>query len=252
MNQTGLTIALTAAVMLLTNPVTYIQAGSPSVKDRAYYEARGDIVWEAPMKEKLIALTFDDGPEREETTQILDLLKKHHAKATFFVLGKWAKERPDLIAREIAEGHEVGNHTYYHTFGDRIKDANAYLQELEAADQAIEEAGGVKPKLFRPPGGVYNDLVVNSARTRGYSIVLWSWHQDTEDWNRPGKQRIINKVLRNARNGDIVLFHDNVHGKSQTIKALEHILPELSKRGYRFVTVSELLMTKQREEMELP
>lgn len=72
------------------------------------------------------------------------------------------------------------------------------------------------------------------------------------DWNRPGKQRIINKVLRNARNGDIVLFHDNVHGKSQTIEALEHILPELMKQGYRFVTVSELLEAKQREEMELP
>lgn len=252
MNLIGFKIAMAAAVfMQLVHPMMD-HSSAPVVKDRAYYEARGEIVWEAPIKEKLIALTFDDGPDRNETAQILDILKKHKAKATFFVLGKWAKERPELIAREIAEGHEVGNHTFHHTFGDQIKDEDMYLKELADADQAIEDASGVRPTLFRPPGGVYNDVVVRSAQARGYSIVLWSWHQDTGDWNRPGKQRIINKVLRNARNGDIVLFHDNVHGKSQTIEALEHILPELTKQGYRCVTVSELLEAKQREVMELP
>lgn len=252
MNLIGFKIAVAAAAcMHLVYPMMN-HSSAPVVKDRAYYEARGDIVWEAPIKDKLIALTFDDGPDRNETAQILNILKKHKAKATFFVLGKWAKERPELIAREIADGHEVGNHTFYHTFGDQIQDEDSYFKELEDADQAIEDAGGVRPTLFRPPGGVYNDVVVRSAQARGYSIVLWSWHQDTGDWNRPGKQRIINKVLRNARNGDIVLFHDNVHGKSQTIEALEHILPELKKQGYRFVTVSELLEAKQREVMELP
>ncbi|MNI91733.1 Bifunctional xylanase/deacetylase precursor [compost metagenome] len=86
---------------------------------------------------------------------------------------------------------------------------------------------------------------MESAKREGYRTILWSWHQDTEDWNRPGTDRIIRKVLTNARNGDIILFHDHVEGKSQTIAALKEILPELSRRGYRFVTVSELLRHKE-------
>lgn len=249
-------IAFASAALICVSlvPVREAAASKPLVKDRAYYEQRGEIVWEAPVSKKQIALTFDDGPDEYETVQILDILKKHDAKATFFVVGQQAKikSKAQLIRREIEEGHEVGNHTYFHTFGDQIKNKADYLKELEDTDRMIVEAGAPKPTLFRPPGGVYNDTVMECAQKRGYTIVLWSWHQDTEDWNRPGKQRIINKVIRNARNGDIVLFHDNVHGQSQTIYALERILPELKKQGYEFVTVSELLKTKQQEEMKLP
>ncbi|WP_211747638.1 polysaccharide deacetylase family protein [Paenibacillus sp. Marseille-Q4541] len=243
-------LASTTLVCALIAPD--VKASQPIIKDRTYYEKRGDIVWEAPVSKKQIAFTFDDGPDEEETVQILELLKKYDAKATFFVVGQQSKTKGHLIRREIAEGHEVGNHTYFHTFADQIKKKEDYMKELEDTDRIIEEAGAPKPTLFRPPGGVYNDIVLESAKKRGYTIVLWSWHQDTADWSRPGKQRIINKVLRNARNGDIVLFHDNVHGQSQTVKALERILPELKKQGYQFVTVSELLKTKEKEVMELP
>lgn len=245
-------IALASAALVCAMIASEVKASQPILKDRTYYEKRGDIVWEAPMSKKQIAFTFDDGPDELETVQILELLKKYDAKATFFVVGQQLKTKGHLIRREIEEGHEVGNHTYFHTFADKIKKKEEYMKELEDTDRLIEEAGGPKPTLFRPPGGVYNDIVLDSAQKRGYTIVLWSWHQDTGDWSRPGKQRIINKVLRNARNGDIVLFHDNVHGQSQTVKALERILPELKKQGYQFVTVSQLLKTKEKEVMELP
>jgi peptidoglycan/xylan/chitin deacetylase (PgdA/CDA1 family) len=109
------------------------------------------------------------------------------------------------------------------------------------AEEAIMNATGQRCKLFRPPGGFYSDNLINAAKNRGYTVVMWSWHQDTKDWDRPGVDKIVGKVLDHSRNGDIVLFHDYVKGGSQTIEALSRILPELQQRGYRFVTISELL-----------
>jgi peptidoglycan-N-acetylglucosamine deacetylase len=214
----------------------------PMRKDRAYFEQRGEIIWEVgSASEKLICLTFDDGPDPEQTPAILDLLRRYGAHATFFVTGIQAKQHPELLQREIKEGHEIGNHTYNHIFF-RHPSADAVKRELEEAEQAIVAASGQRPQLFRPPGGYYNQTIVDAARQAGYQIVMWSWHEDTEDWKRPGVGRIANKVLGNARPGDIVLFHDRVK-RTQTIAAMERILPELEQRGYQFVTVSELLRT---------
>ncbi|GCL70945.1 polysaccharide deacetylase [Paenibacillus naphthalenovorans] len=213
----------------------------PPTKGRHYYEARGEIVWEVPTDEKIIALTFDDGPDPADTPAILDLLRQYEAKATFFVIGKRVEKHPELVKRELREGHEIANHTYSHPYfkqkiaGEKIRD------EILKAERSILEATGHKPSLFRPPGGYYGDNLVDASKKSGYLVVMWSWHQDTEDWNRPGVAKIVNKVLKNARNGDIILFHDYVEGKSQTIEALKQILPQLKERGYRFVTVSELL-----------
>ncbi len=197
------------------------------------------------MTEKLIALTFDDGPDPEETPLILDLLSQYQAKATFFVLGKKVEQYPELAAREVLEGHEIANHTYTHRYFNRPITREVLNSEITRTDEAILRATGQKPVLFRPPGGYYGQAVVDGAKQAGYKTVLWSWHQDTEDWNRPGTEKIIRKVLTNARNGDIILFHDHVEGKSQTAAALQKILPELSNRGYRFVTVSELMRHKE-------
>ncbi|WP_438435466.1 polysaccharide deacetylase family protein [Gorillibacterium sp. sgz500922] len=222
-----------------------VQAASAPARGRDYYEARGDIVWEVPMAEKLIALTFDDGPDPEETPPILDLLNQYQAKATFFVLGRKVDQYPELAAREVLEGHEIANHTYTHRYFNRPITQELLSSEIKRTDEAVLRATGRKPVLFRPPGGYYGQAVVDGAKRAGCKTVLWSWHQDTEDWNRPGTEKIIRKVLTNARNGDIILFHDHVEGKSQTLAALQRILPELSKRGYRFVTVSELLTHKE-------
>ncbi|WP_052487056.1 polysaccharide deacetylase family protein [Gordoniibacillus kamchatkensis] len=213
---------------------------APGKKGRAYFENRGDIVWEvASTREKLICLTFDDGPDPEQTPAILDLLKRYGAKGTFFVTGVQALRHPELIRREVQEGHELGNHTYHHRMF-RHPTAESVRGELEDAERAIAQAGGVRSRLFRPPGGYYDQTIVDAAREAGYQVVMWSWHQDTRDWSRPGVERIARKVLDNARPGDIVLFHDRVE-HTQTIAALERILPELRQRDFQFVTVSELL-----------
>lgn len=234
---------------LMTTLYTHVQA-APQNKNRDYYEARGEIVWEVPSDEKIIALTFDDGPDPSDTPAILDLLKQYEAKATFFVIGKRVEMYPELAKREIAEGHEIANHTYSHSYFKKRMPGEKIQKEIQQAEQTIVNTTGKKPHLFRPPGGYYSENVVAASKKNGYLVVMWSWHQDTEDWSKPGVNKIVNKVLNNARNGDIVLFHDYVEGKSQTLEALKQVLPRLKERGYRFVTVSELLSYRKSTTVE--
>lgn len=209
-------------------------------KDRHYYETRGEIVWEVPTDSKVIALTFDDGPDPTYTPQIVQLLKQYNAKATFFVVGSRVSQFPD-IARQLSQAqHELANHTYTHP--DMRKISSAKLkEEVIKTQETIFQSTGINPQLFRPPGGYYSESVVNIAKQTGELVVMWSWHQDTRDWSDPGVKKIVNKVLTNARNGDIVLFHDYGGNRKQTVQALEQILPELQQRGYEFVTVSDLM-----------
>lgn len=209
-------------------------------RGRKFYEEHGKAIWEIPTKQKVIALTFDDGPSSKYTPQILDILKQYHAKATFFVVGTCVKAHPDVVKREILDGHELANHTYHHSVSRGLNEEEI-RNELRKTKQTITQLTGYSPKLFRPPGGYYNETIINVSNQEGYTVVMWSWHQDTYDWKKPGVHNIVKKVLSNARNGDIVLFHDNGGDRRQTIEALKKILPELQKRGYKFVTVSELL-----------
>ncbi|WP_051318473.1 polysaccharide deacetylase family protein [Cohnella thermotolerans] len=226
-------------------------ANRPAANSREYYESRGEIVWEVPMDEPLIALTFDDGPDEKTTEQILDLLAQYNAKATFFVVGKRAELYPEVVRREAEEGHEIANHTYTHKYFNRRVQNGDIASELQRTGDMLTELTGQPIRWFRPPGGFYNDTVVRIAREKGYTVVLWSWHQDTRDWISPGVNRIVRKVLGNARNGDIVLLHDHVEGSTQTVQALAQILPELTRRGFRMVTVSELMRHKKSQSVKL-
>lgn len=228
-------LALASCIMLLVGFQAPVEK-----KNRDYYEQRGEIVWEVPSEEKKIALTFDDGPYPNLTEPILDLLKQYEAKATFFVVGSRVELYPDTIKRELAEGHEVANHTFNHVYFQSNNSAGVQM-EIERTEQALEHLTGKKPILFRPPGGFYNEQLVQIARNHGYTVVLWSWHQDSKDWRSPGVNKIVKNVLDNARNGDIILLHDYVLRSKQTVEALKIILPELQKRGYQMVTVSELI-----------
>ncbi|MBP1996560.1 polysaccharide deacetylase family protein [Paenibacillus eucommiae] len=223
----------------------YSSAGAAPKKNRAYYEGRGEVVWEVPTDNKLVALTFDDGPDLENTPLILDLLKQYDAKATFFLIGNKAERSPELVKREVKEGHELANHTYSHSYLNQKTPLSKMKSEIKHAEEIIASITGQKCNLFRPPGGFYHEKLVNLAKEEGYTVVMWSWHQDTRDWDRPGVKKIVDSVLNHTRNGDIVLFHEYVEGKSQTIDALKIILPELKQRGYQFVTVSELLSNKK-------
>ncbi|WP_244163235.1 polysaccharide deacetylase family protein [Paenibacillus pectinilyticus] len=230
-------IAILSICFVLLQPAAH---AAPK-KDRAYYEGRGDVVWEIPTSEKKIALTFDDGPDPADTPLILDLLKQYNAKATFFVIGNKVEKYPDIARREVLEGHEIANHTYSHKYFRKNIPSETIQKEILDAENAIIQATSVKPRLFRPPGGFYNENVIHVSKNAGNLVIMWSWHQDTEDWQTPGIYKIVNKVSKNTRNGDIILFHDYVEGKTQTIAALKQILPLLKERGYEFVTVSELL-----------
>lgn len=196
------------------------------------------MLWDIQTEEKVIALTFDDGPDPRYTSQILEVLAKYDAKATFFVLGKNAEKYPEIIKRQYNEGHELANHTYSHQF----KSSEIKLQdELKKTNDIIYDITGFAPTLFRPVGGMYTDNIINTAYKSGYKVVIWSWHLDTLDWKNPGVSKISKKVLDGASPGDVVLFHDGGGNRAQTVKALEQILPELQKRGYKFVTISELM-----------
>jgi polysaccharide deacetylase family sporulation protein PdaB len=191
-----------------------------------------------------IALTFDDGPDPLETPEILDVLKKYDAKATFFVIGEQGHKYPDIIHREVSEGHELANHSFSHRDFRRLS-GEGILQEIIKSDNEIFSITGQHTKLFRPPEGYCNKLIVQTAEQAGYTVILWTWYQDSKDWSKPGVPKIVNRVISNAHPGDIVLFHDRISGRSQTVKALKAILPELQKQGYKFVTVSELIGSNQ-------
>ncbi|GAC42846.1 polysaccharide deacetylase family protein [Paenibacillus popilliae] len=243
---------LAAGAMETLNPMPTNAAGKPIRKDRAYFEERGDIVWEVPSAGKRIALTFDDGPNPKNTPAILELLKQYDARATFFLVGWRVKDNPELVKRTLREGHEVGNHSYYHKYFRRGIPPAEIEDDMMKAHRLIEEVTGMAPHLYRPPGGYYNQQLVDVAHANDYRIVMWSWHQDTKDWSSPGVQRIVNKVLNSARNGDIVLMHDVAGGRSQTVEALKTILPELKRRGYSMVTVSELMAHRVKGEWKTP
>ncbi len=190
---------------------------------------------------KKIALTFDDGPHASYTAEIIDLLDEYSAKATFFVIGSCAETYPDVLAECVRRGHEIGNHTYSHA-NLRSAQEQRCRDEILCAERAIYEAAEIKPKLLRPPEGKYSDEICALADELDYKIILWT--VDTRDWAHTPPERIFENIKANVKSGDIILFHDNITGKSPTIDALRLVLPYLSAEGYSFVTVSELIESK--------
>ena len=183
-----------------------------------------------------IALSFDDGPNPKLTPKLLDILAAHHIKATFFVIGENAAEYPDIVARAAREGHEIGNHSWSHPYLAKLSD-DAVRRELQRTDDAIKNATGTRPTLLRPP---YGSLASRQKRwihdEFGYQIILWD--VDPFDWKRPGPNVVCNRVVKQTRAGSIVLSHD-IH--AGTIEAMPCILNQLEAKGFKFVTVSELI-----------
>lgn len=183
-----------------------------------------------------IAMTFDDGPSAKLTPKLLDLLAQHHIHATFFVLGECVAENPEITARAAREGHEIGNHSWSHPSFTKLSD-DAARSQLRRTDEVIKSATGKSPTLFRPPYGSI------SARQKrwihdefGYDIVMWD--VDPLDWKRPGPMVVKNRILKETRAGSIVLSHDIHPG---TIEAMPATFDELEGKGFKFVTVSELI-----------
>lgn len=188
--------------------------------------------------EMKIALTFDDGPHPRVTPKILKILEKYGVKATFFVVGENVEYYPEVIESVVAAGHEIGNHTYSHPHISRL-DEKTLAQEISKCDKAITDAVGVHSKLFRPPEGVIDNAVKVISSTNDYSVILW--RVDTRDWAGTSADEIEKNVTKNVRSGDIILMHDYISKNCHTVEAVERIIPVLLKRGYKFVTVSELI-----------
>ena len=183
-----------------------------------------------------IALTFDDGPNQKLTPRLLDLLAEHHIHVTFFVVGENAAEYPEILQRAVREGHEIGNHTWSHPNLAKMSDENVRSQ-IKRTEEAITNAIGSRPTLFRP---AYGSVTAHQKRfihdELGYEIILWE--VDPLDWKNPGPNVVTSRILKETRPGSIVLAHD-IH--AQTIQAMPATLTELEAKGFKFVTVSQLL-----------
>jgi chitin deacetylase len=185
------------------------------------------------VAEKVVALTFDDGPSPWTTPSVLNALKKYHAHATFFVVGQMASHREALLRRMIAEGHVVGNHSFSHPYHPPEAKA-AY--ELKLTNQIIFKAIGVYPTVFRPPGGVMDSWTARLAKAEGMSSIIWTGSSADTATHDSGV--VYSNVIAAAHPGAIILMHDV---KTHTAAAVPAILATLSKKGYRFVTVPEML-----------
>ncbi|WP_018659118.1 polysaccharide deacetylase family protein [Allofustis seminis] len=200
--------------------------------DRWDHIDKPHIITHRPEAGKKVALTFDDGPHPTNTLAVLDLLAKYHAKGTFFMIGTSVNFYPDLVAKVIENGHEVGEHSWTHRDFTTL-DAASIQQEFDQSDAAFHKVSPWTPTLFRPPYGAYNDAVSQAIGER--HIVLWSI--DTLDWQSHNPQAILEHVKNNLHDGAIILMHD-VHDTS--VPGLALVLEYLQSQGYEMVTVSEL------------
>ena len=188
-----------------------------------------------------VAMTFDDGPHPVHTPKLLEILKRRNIRATFYVVGTNARRYPQILRRMIAEGHEIGNHTVTHKHISKIN-LEQVRKEVLGCQQAIMAACGVKPRTFRPPGGHTNDrLKVWLHKEFNYSTIIWA--VDPQDWKRPGPAVVAQRIISNTSAGSIILAHD-IH--APTIVAMPQALDGLLARGYRFVTVSQLIAMESR------
>ena len=183
---------------------------------------------------KLIAITFDDGPNYN-TNKILNILEKYDAKATFFVLGSRIHGNEYILKRMVSDGNEIGNHTYSHLLLTKYKE-NKIREEIEATSDLIFDVTKKRPRLLRPSYGSFNKTIKKLA---GSPIIIWDI--DTLDWKYHNSNRISKRVISKVKDGDIVLMHDIY---SATANALEVIIPTLKDMGYEFVTVSDLFYYK--------
>jgi peptidoglycan/xylan/chitin deacetylase (PgdA/CDA1 family) len=204
-----------------------------------------------------LALTFDDGPNPSITPKLLDLLDRYNAKATFFVIGRYVRECPELVKETVARGHKVGNHTELHPNLFWCSPSQIRI-ELRLCQDAIRNVLGAPPKWFRPPFGMRNPWVIPAARELGYRTVMWTlipgdWREKPAEWLIRRMQPIADRAKKKSESGpnpvaagtgDVLCLHDGGHrelnsDRARTLAALEHWLPRWRDLGLQFVTIEE-------------
>ena len=208
-------------------------------------ELLGRVYWQGPKGDHQVALTFDDGPNPPYTEQVLDILRKNRIHATFFLIGRNVDTYPALARRIVREGHAIGTHTYDHPDYMALRETPHHIaQQIAGGVRANMQATGERPLLFRPPLGFRNPFYFRAARQEHLIVVEWSCR--AFDTKNPGSAEITRRILAGVHDGAIILLHDGMethHGadRSQTVAALQPIISALRLRGYRFVTVPEMM-----------
>lgn len=202
---------------------------------------------------KMLALTYDDGPNDPWTLKLLEVLEKHRVEATFFMLGRYVREHPEIARAVTQAGHAVGNHAFTHP--NLIFAGTARLrQELEETTKTIEEATGERPSLFRPPFGGRRPGTFAVARE--LKMVPVMWRVTCYDWSAKSHQQILQHARRQIRGGEVILLHDGGHlrmgeDRSATVRATDELIAEYKERGFSFVTVPEMMRMAHQAESPL-
>lgn len=185
--------------------------------------------------DKVVALTFDDGPDADSTPRVLDLLKRYDVRATFFVVGEQARQNPELIHRMVAEGHTVAGHSYYHLPQSTLWSSQRYTEELFRCNDVVARLTGLRMRLYRPPFGVTNPPIARAVKNLGLIPVGWSVR--SLDTMTKDTDRVVDRVMRGLRGGDVILLHDRLENSEEL---LEKLLTALRTQHYTTATVDEL------------
>lgn len=196
-----------------------------------------------PRGSKQIALTYDDGPNDPYTQRLLEVLARHGVRATFFVIGRFVQQRPEIVREIVKAGHAIGNHTFSHP-NLIFQSAAQTRTQLRNCQQAIADATGLQAKLFRPPFGGRRPVTLRIAREFGLEPIMWN--VTGYDWNAPPAEVIERKVTRRVGGGNVILLHDGGHqamgaDRSQTVIATDRLIARYRDEGYEFVTVPEMM-----------
>ena len=221
----------------VTPPVQGPVPRNPDMSFPSNFSKGGNISFSrVPVSGPYIAITFDDGPHSQNTPRLLDMLRARNIKATFFVVGRNVDLYPGITRQIVAEGHEIASHTYTHRLLTKLGD-DQVRQELDKTRDAIVRATGVQPRVMRPPYGALLQRQREWVHAEyGYPTILWS--VDPNDWQRPGSSVVCARILSQTTAGGIILAHD-IH--AGTIDAMPATLDGLLRKGFKFVTVSQLL-----------
>lgn len=234
----------TLSVMIILSVILFSQTSYGQTNYPLQVKYPDIMLYKIETDRKIIALTFDDGPDQRFTPKILDVLNKHKVKGSFFLLGTRIEKYPDVARRIKSEGHEIGNHTYWHP--DLTKSGKDNLiWEIEKNEQAIRSVIGIKTDLFRAPYGALNEELVETLGEKGYRGIGWS--VDSEDWKSLTAKEIKQNIIQFVHPGAIILLHSAGHWTqdlSGTVEAIDELIPILKNRGYEFVTVSDLWALK--------
>lgn len=199
-----------------------------------------------PRGVRQLALTYDDGPNDPSTFRLLEILARHNVRATFFVIGRYVRQRPDIVRELHKAGHVIGNHTFTHPLLT-IKSAAAIRKEISDCRAALQDAVGEHSNFFRPPFGGRRPAVLRIARELGLSPTMWN--VSGHDWDAPSPNVIEQNVSSHTRGGDVILLHDGGHkqmgtDRTQTVIATDHLIAQYKSEGFEFVTIHQMMEPK--------